>query len=113
MKNGLRTFRKPATATCDSFITNSTVQLSKLEGDRLGGLSPEEWKKATRFSQVDLGWIILSIGMAIGAGIIFLPVQAGRVGMWCFFASVAVAYPSLYLFQRLFINTLAESKICS
>jgi len=76
-------------------------------------LSPEEWKEAVRFNRVDAGWVILSIGMAIGAGIIFLPVQAGRVGIWCFLASAVAAYPSLYLFQRLFINTLAESKICS
>ncbi len=60
-----------------------------------------------------MGWIILSIGMAIGAGIVFLPVQVGIVGLWSFLVSAAVAYPALYLFQRLFINTVAESKVCS
>jgi len=72
----------------------------------------EEWREATRFDAVDFGWIILSIGMAIGAGIVFLPVQAGMVGLWVFLASAAIAYPALYLFQRLFINTVIASDRC-
>ena len=76
------------------------------------GFSKEAWKKATRFDSIDIGWIILSIGMAIGAGIVFLPVQAGIVGLWVFLASALIAYPSLYLFQRLFINTVVESDKC-
>lgn len=95
--------------------TAAIVRASQSSEDALnrGGLSPQEWREAIRFGRVDIGWVILSIGMAIGAGIIFLPVQAGRVGIWCFISSAMVAYPALYLFQRLFINTLAESKICS
>ena len=72
----------------------------------------KKWKEATRFNSVDFGWIILSIGMAIGAGIIFLPVQAGLVGIWAFLASAVIAYPALYLFQRLFVNTLVGSDRC-
>lgn len=34
-----------------------------------------EWKEAVRFDSTDWGWVIMSIGMAIGAGIVFLPVQ--------------------------------------
>lgn len=75
-------------------------------------LSPELWRQATRFDATDFGWIILSIGMAIGAGIVFLPVQAGLVGIWVFLASALIAYPALYLFQRLFLNTLVESPRC-
>lgn len=51
--------------------------------------------------------------MAIGAGIVFLPVQAGLVGIWVFVISAIIAYPALYLFQRLFINTLAASPKCA
>lgn len=76
------------------------------------GLTPEEWKSATRFDSTDWGWIIMSIGMAIGAGIVFLPVKVGLVGLWVFLASSVIAYPAMYLFQKLFINTLAESKKC-
>ena len=60
----------------------------------------------------DWGWVAINIGMGIGAGIVFLPIQAGLVGLWTFLVAVLVAYPVLYLFQRLFINTIAESKEC-
>ena len=72
----------------------------------------EEWKEATKFDGTDWGWVIMSNGMAIGAGIVFLPVKVGLVGLWVFLVSVIIAYPAMYLFQKLFINTLAESKEC-
>lgn len=75
-------------------------------------MSKAEWKEVTKFDSVDIGWIIMSIGMAIGAGIVFLPVQVGLMGLWVFLLSSIVGYPAMYLFQRLFINTLAESKEC-
>lgn len=75
-------------------------------------LSPEAFKEATKFDSTDFGWVIMSIGMAIGAGIVFLPVQVGLMGMWVFLLSSIIGYPAMYLFQRLFINTLAESPEC-
>ncbi|RKZ06411.1 hypothetical protein DRQ25_13960 [Candidatus Fermentibacteria bacterium] len=60
----------------------------------------------------DWGWVAINIGMGIGAGIVFLPVQAGLVGLWTFLIAVLIAYPALYLFQRLFINTLVEAPEC-
>ncbi|MGR5063892.1 hypothetical protein [Photobacterium sp. DNB22_13_2] len=77
------------------------------------GMTETEWKKATKFDNVDLGWIVMSIGMAIGAGIVFLPVQVGIMGIWVFLLSSIIGYPAMYLFQKLFINTLAESKECN
>lgn len=76
------------------------------------GMSEEQWRTATKFDGTDAGWIIMSIGMAIGAGIVFLPVQAGLMGLWVFLLSSVIGYPAMYLFQRLFINTLAESPEC-
>lgn len=75
-------------------------------------ISKEEWKKSVAFDSTDWGWVILSIGMAIGAGIVFLPVQVSLMGMWVFLFSSIIGYPAMYLFQRLFINTLAESPQC-
>ncbi|MCG9730078.1 amino acid permease [Shewanella sp. Isolate13] len=72
-----------------------------------------EWQQATKFDSVDIGWIVMSIGMAIGAGIVFLPVQVGVMGLWVFLLSSIIGYPAMYLFQKLFINTLAESKKCT
>lgn len=77
------------------------------------GMSQQQWQEATRFTGDDWGWVIMSIGMAIGAGIVFLPVQVGLSGLWVFLLSSAVGYPSMYLFQRLFVNTLADSRECT
>ncbi len=76
------------------------------------GMSEEQWRAATKFDGTDAGWVIMSIGMAIGAGIVFLPVQVGLMGLWVFLLSSVIGYPAMYLFQRLFINTLAESPEC-
>lgn len=76
-------------------------------------MTETEWKEANRFDSTDWGWIIMSIGMAIGAGIVFLPVQVGIVGIWVYLLAAAIGYPALYLFQRLFVNTLAVSPDCT
>lgn len=76
-------------------------------------MTKQQWKIAIKFDSIDLGWIVMSIGMAIGAGIVFLPVQVGIMGLWVFLLSSVIGYPAMYLFQKLFINTLAESKACS
>lgn len=76
------------------------------------GMSEEQWRAATKFDGTDAGWVIMSIGMAISAGIVFLPVQVGLMGLWVFLLSSVIGYPAMYLFQRLFINTLAESPEC-
>lgn len=75
-------------------------------------MSEQEWCEAKKFDATDTGWVIMSIGMAIGAGIVFLPVQVGLMGLWVFLLSSIIGYPAMYLFQRLFINTLAESPEC-
>lgn len=76
------------------------------------GMTEAQWRTAIKFDGTDAGWVIMSIGMAIGAGIVFLPVQVGLMGLWVFLLSSVVGYPAMYLFQRLFINTLAESPEC-
>ncbi|VWC31977.1 Inner membrane transport protein YhjV [Burkholderia aenigmatica] len=75
------------------------------------GLSVESAGKIP-FTRYDMGWVILCIGMAIGAGIVFLPVQVGITGVWVFAASVAIAYPALYMMQKLYLQTLSESAEC-
>lgn len=76
------------------------------------GMTVEQWKAEVRFDSTDWGWIIMSVGAAIGAGIVFLPVQVGLVGIWIYLLSAVIAYPALYLFQRLFINTLVDAPRC-
>lgn len=76
------------------------------------GMSEAQWREAIKFDSNDTGWVIMSIGIAIGAGIVFLPVQVGLMGLWVFLLSSIIGYPAMYLFQKLFINTLAESPEC-
>ncbi|QIP54596.1 amino acid permease [Hafnia alvei] len=91
---------------------NSSIVVNDLSANSRGGMSESEWREAIKFDSTDAGWIIMSIGMAIGAGIVFLPVQVGLMGLWVFLLSSIIGYPAMYLFQRLFINTLAESPEC-
>ncbi|MFK0371583.1 hypothetical protein ACFC2F_16625 [Enterobacter sichuanensis] len=92
--------------------TNSSVIVNDSPAARRAGMSESEWQAAIKFDSTDTGWVIMSIGMAIGAGIVFLPVQVGLMGLWVFLLSSIIGYPAMYLFQRLFINTLAESPEC-
>ncbi len=68
--------------------------------------------KAIKLTAEDWGWVSINIGMGVGAGIVFLPIVASLVGLWTFVVAILIAYPGLYLFQRLFINTIAESPVC-
>lgn len=44
------------------------------------------------FTSYDLGWVILCIGMAIGAGITFMPIQIGVKGIWVFIVAILISY---------------------
>lgn len=74
-------------------------------------LTKEEQKKIP-FTRYDIGWVILCIGMAIGSGIVFMPVQIGIKGIWVFIFAVILSYPAIYLLQNLYLKTLSESEIC-
>ncbi|WP_313130906.1 hypothetical protein [Pseudescherichia vulneris] len=91
---------------------NSDVMQGTSAAAQKAGMTEQAWREAIKFDGTDTGWVIMSIGMAIGAGIVFLPVQVGLMGLWVFLLSSIIGYPAMYLFQRLFINTLAESPEC-
>ena len=69
-------------------------------------------KQKIPFTSYDMGWVVLCIGMAIGAGIIYMPVQVGVKGIWVFVASVALSYPAVYWLQDLYLKTLTQTKSC-
>lgn len=71
-----------------NMATNSSVIVSDSPAARRAGMSESEWREAIKFDSTDTGWVIMSIGMAIGAGIVFLPVQVGLMGLWVFFTLV-------------------------
>lgn len=85
---------------------------SKTALQRESNLTPSQWDEKTKIKTTDFGWIIMNIGMAIGAGIVFLPIQVGLDGMWVFVAAAIIGYPLLYGFQRLYLNVLAKAEEC-
>lgn len=70
------------------------------------------WKESVRFRFEDWGWVVINIGMGIGAGIAMLPVEIGIKGFWVFMLAAVIGYPSMYLFQRVFVNSLVEARTC-
>ncbi|CGA91186.1 inner membrane transport protein YhaO [Salmonella enterica subsp. enterica serovar Typhi] len=54
--------------------SNTSVILDASAPARRAGMTESEWREAIKFDSTDTGWVIMSIGMAIGAGIVFLPV---------------------------------------
>lgn len=51
------------------------------------------------FTKYDFGWVLLCIGMAIGAGTVLMPVQIGLKGIWVFITAFIIAYPATYIVQ--------------
>lgn len=78
----------------------------------LAGMTLAEWRQETKFTGIDLGWIIMNVGMAVGAGIVFLPVQVGLSGFLIFLLAAGIGYPIMYQHQKLYLNVLAESPKC-
>ncbi|AEI35097.1 MULTISPECIES: aromatic amino acid transport family protein [Francisella] len=67
-------------------------------------------RSLANFDKFDFGWLVVSIGMAVGAGIVLVPVSVGVVGFVVFVVSILIAYPGIYLFQKLYIETLFATK---
>lgn len=68
--------------------------------------------KKVPFTTYDFGWVVLCIGMAIGSGIIFMPVQMGVKGIWVSLASLIVSYPAVYLISEVFLRSLSKTEAC-
>jgi len=75
-------------------------------------IGAEAGQASLRFRFEDWGWVVIHIGMGIGAGIVMLPVEVGMKGFWVFLLASAIGYPGMYLFQRVFVNSLVEGRSC-
>ena len=62
--------------------------------------------KNSFLNKFDLSWLSINFGMAIGAGVVMAPITAASVGIPIFLISILIAFPGIYLFQKLFITTL-------
>lgn len=88
----------------EGFIGNSAAKYAAQ-----AGMTELEWKQATKLEAKDIGWVILFVGVAVGAGIVFLPVQVGLSGVWVYLLAAVVGYPVLYYQQRIYLNVLASA----
>ena len=55
-------------------------------------------------------WSMGFVGTGIGAGILFLPIQAGVGGIVCFFLSAIVAFSLSYVSHKVFTKLVIDSK---
>lgn len=69
-------------------------------------------QNAFTLNERDFNWVVMHIGMAIGAGIVFLPVKASIMGFWVFIIASCFGYPAMYLFQHIYVQTLARAPKC-
>ena len=60
--------------------------------------------KAEHFS-----WVMGFVGTGIGAGILFLPIQAGKNGLICFLVSCAIAFTLSYISHNVFAKLTIDS----
>ncbi|XQS17062.1 amino acid permease [Citrobacter telavivensis] len=69
-------------------------------------------KNKIPFTSYDFGWVVLCIGMAIGAGIVYMPIQVGVKGLWVFVFAIALSYPAIHYLQDLYLKTLTQTEEC-
>lgn len=81
-------------------ISDSTIRLERAAGDRIP------------FTLYDAGWVVLCIGMAIGSGVVFMPLQMGIKGFWVSITALAIGYPAVHYLSNLYIRSLSESGEC-
>ncbi len=74
---------------------------------------PRSLTQKLPFTRYDFGWVLLCIGMAIGAGTVLMPVQIGLKGIWVFITAAIIAYPATWVVQDIYLKTLSESDSCN
>ncbi len=61
------------------------------------------------FTRYDFGWVLLCIGMAIGAGTVLMPVQIGLKGIWVFITAAIIAYPATWVVQDIYLKPFLKA----
>lgn len=65
---------------------------------------------AERWSQHDTQWVLSLFGTAVGAGILFLPINIGIGGFWPLLIMTVLAFPMTYLAHRGLARFVLSSK---
>lgn len=64
----------------------------------------------TNTRKIDTQWVFTLFGTAVGAGLLYLPVQAGDSGFWALVTVMIFALPLTYCSHRNMANTVIGSK---
>ncbi|WP_375145325.1 aromatic amino acid transport family protein [Vibrio parahaemolyticus] len=74
-------------------------------------LNSSELNTTTSWSKHDTHWVLSLFGTAVGAGILFLPINLGIGGFWPLVAMAFLAFPMTYLAHRGLARFVLSSKI--
>jgi len=74
-------------------------------------LNSSELNTTTSWSKHDTHWVLSLFGTAVGAGILFLPINLGIGGFWPLVAMAVLAFPMTYLAHRGLARFVLSSKI--
>ena len=55
---------------------------------------------SSKLNKVDLAWVLNLFGTAVGAGVLFLPINAGMSGFWPLVAMAVIVGPMTYFSHR-------------
>jgi amino acid permease len=63
----------------------------------------------SKIGKIDIRWIFTLFGTAIGAGLLYLPVQAGQSGFWALLTVLILAFPLTYFSHKNMSNIVINS----
>ncbi|PAF41093.1 aromatic amino acid transport family protein [Helicobacter sp. 11S03491-1] len=63
-----------------------------------------------KFNSLDIGWVIGLFGTAVGAGILFLPINAGMGGFWPIVIMTLLIFPMTFLSHRALSRFVLSAK---
>tara|TARA_B100001094_G_scaffold333007_1_gene407859 strand:+ start:4412 stop:5746 length:1335 start_codon:yes stop_codon:yes gene_type:complete len=75
-----------------------------------GALSMSDEHDASKFNRKDLAWALSLFGTAVGAGILFLPINAGLGGFWPLIFTTLLIGPMTYFSHRGLTRFVLSSK---
>ncbi|PAF50544.1 aromatic amino acid transport family protein [Helicobacter sp. 13S00477-4] len=67
-------------------------------------------KKRQKLTNLDIGWVIGLFGTAVGAGILFLPINAGMGGFWPIVIMSMLIFPMTFLSHRALSRFVLSAK---
>ncbi|KZN58656.1 septum formation initiator [Pseudoalteromonas luteoviolacea CPMOR-1] len=81
-----------------------------MSNSQVGGANDVVNISESRWTQHDTNWVLSLFGTAVGAGILFLPINIGIGGFWPLMIMAVLAFPMTYLAHRGLARFVLSSK---